>query len=84
MDIQYVLNKSKLILFQDLVAHFVSLIPIMPEALDENNGFDIWMTSEVSNYNLQFKCIMFAFLVKKYSKILCTQVVAFLMQFEDI
>lgn len=30
----------------DLVAHFVSLIPIMPEALDENNGFDIWMTSE--------------------------------------
>ncbi|XP_044791197.1 protein CC2D2B isoform X8 [Bubalus bubalis] len=30
----------------DLVAHFVSLIPIMPEALDENDGFDIWMTSE--------------------------------------
>uniref|UniRef100_A0AC11E2T1 Coiled-coil and C2 domain containing 2B n=1 Tax=Ovis aries TaxID=9940 RepID=A0AC11E2T1_SHEEP len=30
----------------DLVAHFVSLIPIMPDALDENDGFDIWMTSE--------------------------------------
>ncbi|KAI4530636.1 hypothetical protein MG293_019525 [Ovis ammon polii] len=31
---------------KDLVAHFVSLIPIMPDALDENDGFDIWMTSE--------------------------------------
>uniref|UniRef100_A0A8C6FY97 Coiled-coil and C2 domain containing 2B n=1 Tax=Moschus moschiferus TaxID=68415 RepID=A0A8C6FY97_MOSMO len=30
----------------DLVAHFVSLIPIMTDALDENDGFDIWMTSE--------------------------------------
>ncbi|XP_007456238.1 PREDICTED: protein CC2D2B [Lipotes vexillifer] len=30
----------------DLVAHFVSLIPIMPDTLDENDGFDIWMTSE--------------------------------------
>ncbi|XP_054584945.1 protein CC2D2B [Eptesicus fuscus] len=29
----------------DLIAHFVSLIPLMPE-LDENDGFDIWMTSE--------------------------------------
>uniref|UniRef100_A0A8C9CNU4 Coiled-coil and C2 domain containing 2B n=1 Tax=Phocoena sinus TaxID=42100 RepID=A0A8C9CNU4_PHOSS len=30
----------------DLVARFVSLIPIMPDTLDENDGFDIWMTSE--------------------------------------
>ncbi|XP_070326040.1 protein CC2D2B isoform X11 [Odocoileus virginianus] len=30
----------------DLVAHFVSLIPVMPDALDENDGFNIWMTSE--------------------------------------
>ncbi|XP_059517903.1 protein CC2D2B-like isoform X2 [Myotis daubentonii] len=29
----------------DLIAHFVSLIPLMPD-LDENDGFDIWMTSE--------------------------------------
>ena len=56
----------------------------MPEALDENDGFDIWMTSEVTNYNLQFKCIMFAFLLKKHSKILCTYVVVFRMQFEYI
>nr|KAF6455120.1 coiled-coil and C2 domain containing 2B [Rousettus aegyptiacus] len=30
----------------DLIAHFVSLIPIMPDILDENDDFDIWMTSE--------------------------------------
>ncbi|KAM8780292.1 protein CC2D2B [Rhynchonycteris naso] len=30
----------------DLIAHFVSLIPVMPDTLDENDGFDIWMTSE--------------------------------------
>ncbi|XP_070416792.1 protein CC2D2B isoform X10 [Equus przewalskii] len=30
----------------DLIARFVSLIPIMPDTLDENDGFDIWMTSE--------------------------------------
>ncbi|XP_042763970.1 protein CC2D2B isoform X10 [Panthera leo] len=32
--------------FQDLIAHFVSLIPVVPDVLDENDGFDIWMTSE--------------------------------------
>lgn len=64
---------------------FVSLIPIIPDALDENDGFDIWMTSEVTNCNLQFKCIMFAFSFKEtFQKILCTYVVAFLMQFEGI
>nr|XP_019580321.1 PREDICTED: protein CC2D2B [Rhinolophus sinicus] len=31
---------------KDLIARFVSLIPVMPDALDENDGFDIWMTSE--------------------------------------
>ncbi|XP_019494548.1 PREDICTED: protein CC2D2B [Hipposideros armiger] len=30
----------------ELLAHFVSLIPLMPETLDENDDFDIWMTSE--------------------------------------
>uniref|UniRef100_A0A8C8X855 Coiled-coil and C2 domain containing 2B n=1 Tax=Panthera leo TaxID=9689 RepID=A0A8C8X855_PANLE len=30
----------------DLIAHFVSLIPVVPDVLDENDGFDIWMTSE--------------------------------------
>ncbi|XP_024898116.1 protein CC2D2B isoform X3 [Pteropus alecto] len=30
----------------DLIARFVSLIPIMPDTLDENDDFDIWMTSE--------------------------------------
>uniref|UniRef100_A0A671FHZ4 Coiled-coil and C2 domain containing 2B n=1 Tax=Rhinolophus ferrumequinum TaxID=59479 RepID=A0A671FHZ4_RHIFE len=30
----------------DLIARFVSLIPVMPDTLDENDGFDIWMTSE--------------------------------------
>ncbi|XP_036994800.2 protein CC2D2B isoform X3 [Artibeus jamaicensis] len=30
----------------DLIAHFVSLIPVMTDTLDENDGFDIWMTSE--------------------------------------
>lgn len=40
----------------------------MPDAVDENDGFNIWMTSEVTNYNLQFKCIMFAFLLKKHFK----------------
>ncbi|XP_042816168.1 protein CC2D2B isoform X8 [Panthera tigris] len=32
--------------FQDLIARFVSLIPVVPDVLDENDGFDIWMTSE--------------------------------------
>ncbi|XP_004680648.1 PREDICTED: protein CC2D2B [Condylura cristata] len=36
----------------DLVARFVSLIPIMPDTVGENDGFDIWMTSE--------KCISLA------------------------
>uniref|UniRef100_A0A8C3YMK1 Coiled-coil and C2 domain containing 2B n=1 Tax=Catagonus wagneri TaxID=51154 RepID=A0A8C3YMK1_9CETA len=31
---------------EDLVARFVSLIPIMSDTLDENDGFEIWMTSE--------------------------------------
>ncbi|XP_032739528.1 protein CC2D2B isoform X1 [Lontra canadensis] len=31
---------------EDLIARFVSLIPIVPDILDENDGFDIWMTSE--------------------------------------
>ncbi|XP_038295985.1 protein CC2D2B isoform X11 [Canis lupus familiaris] len=31
---------------KDLIARFVSLIPIVPDILDENDGFDIWMTSE--------------------------------------
>nr|XP_037866181.1 protein CC2D2B [Chlorocebus sabaeus] len=30
----------------DLIARFVSLIPFMPNTLDENDGSDIWMTSE--------------------------------------
>uniref|UniRef100_G3T2U8 Coiled-coil and C2 domain containing 2B n=1 Tax=Loxodonta africana TaxID=9785 RepID=G3T2U8_LOXAF len=30
----------------DLIARFVSLIPFMPDTLDENDGSDIWMTSE--------------------------------------
>ncbi|XP_059025325.1 protein CC2D2B [Mustela lutreola] len=30
----------------DLIARFVSLIPVVPDILDENDGFDIWMTSE--------------------------------------
>ncbi|XP_053438825.1 protein CC2D2B-like isoform X2 [Nycticebus coucang] len=30
----------------DLVAQFVSLIPFIPDTLDENDGTDIWMTSE--------------------------------------
>nr|XP_011734144.1 ectonucleoside triphosphate diphosphohydrolase 1 isoform X11 [Macaca nemestrina] len=30
----------------DLVARFVSLIPFMPNTPDENDGSDIWMTSE--------------------------------------
>ncbi|KAM4852779.1 protein CC2D2B isoform 3-T3 [Thomomys bottae] len=30
----------------DLVARFVSLIPFMPDISDENDGLDIWMTSE--------------------------------------
>ncbi|XP_077635538.1 protein CC2D2B isoform X1 [Crocuta crocuta] len=30
----------------DLIARFVSLIPIVPDILDKNDGFDIWMTSE--------------------------------------
>ncbi|KAH0504452.1 Protein CC2D2B [Microtus ochrogaster] len=30
----------------DLIARFVSLIPFTTETLDENDGFDIWMTSE--------------------------------------
>ncbi|XP_042816169.1 protein CC2D2B isoform X9 [Panthera tigris] len=30
----------------DLIARFVSLIPVVPDVLDENDGFDIWMTSE--------------------------------------
>ncbi|XP_075390133.1 protein CC2D2B isoform X1 [Tenrec ecaudatus] len=31
----------------DLIARFVSLIPFMPDTLDENDdGYDIWMTSE--------------------------------------
>ncbi|XP_072827782.1 protein CC2D2B isoform X1 [Vicugna pacos] len=29
-----------------LIARFVSLIPIMPDTLDEDDGFDMWMTSE--------------------------------------
>ncbi|XP_006880149.1 PREDICTED: protein CC2D2B-like [Elephantulus edwardii] len=32
----------------DLIARFVSLIPSMPDSLDENDGSDIWMTSERS------------------------------------
>ncbi|XP_044896419.1 protein CC2D2B isoform X7 [Felis catus] len=31
---------------KDLIARFVSLIPVVPDVLDENDGFDIWMTSE--------------------------------------
>ncbi|XP_032169055.1 protein CC2D2B isoform X4 [Mustela erminea] len=31
---------------EDLIARFVSLIPVVPDILDENDGFDIWMTSE--------------------------------------
>ncbi|XP_047680787.1 protein CC2D2B isoform X8 [Prionailurus viverrinus] len=31
---------------EDLIARFVSLIPVVPDVLDENDGFDIWMTSE--------------------------------------
>nr|XP_055110253.1 protein CC2D2B isoform X6 [Symphalangus syndactylus] len=30
----------------DLIARFVSLIPFMPNTPDENDGSDIWMTSE--------------------------------------
>ncbi|XP_055977033.1 protein CC2D2B [Sorex fumeus] len=30
----------------DLIARFVSLIPLIPDTLDENDGFDIWLTSE--------------------------------------
>uniref|UniRef100_A0A452V7G8 Coiled-coil and C2 domain containing 2B n=1 Tax=Ursus maritimus TaxID=29073 RepID=A0A452V7G8_URSMA len=30
----------------DLIARFVSLIPTVPDILDENDGFDMWMTSE--------------------------------------
>ncbi|XP_021108771.1 protein CC2D2B isoform X2 [Heterocephalus glaber] len=30
----------------DLIARFVSLIPFMPDTLDDNDGCDIWMTSE--------------------------------------
>ncbi|XP_038171998.1 protein CC2D2B [Arvicola amphibius] len=30
----------------DLIARFVSLIPFTTETFDENDGFDIWMTSE--------------------------------------
>ncbi|XP_054975350.1 LOW QUALITY PROTEIN: protein CC2D2B [Sorex araneus] len=30
----------------DPLARFVSLIPLTPDTLDENNGFDIWLTSE--------------------------------------
>ncbi|XP_054546514.1 protein CC2D2B isoform X3 [Talpa occidentalis] len=30
----------------DLIARFVSLIPLMPDTVDESDGFDIWMTSE--------------------------------------
>nr|KAF6424609.1 coiled-coil and C2 domain containing 2B [Molossus molossus] len=30
----------------DFIAHFVSLIPVMSDTLDENDGFDVWMTSE--------------------------------------
>uniref|UniRef100_A0A8D2DP87 Coiled-coil and C2 domain containing 2B n=1 Tax=Sciurus vulgaris TaxID=55149 RepID=A0A8D2DP87_SCIVU len=30
----------------DLIARFVSLIPFMPDILDENGGCDIWITSE--------------------------------------
>ncbi|XP_060057979.1 protein CC2D2B [Erinaceus europaeus] len=30
----------------DLVARFVSLIPTVPDTLNENDGFEIWMTSE--------------------------------------
>ncbi|XP_069876574.1 protein CC2D2B-like [Dipodomys merriami] len=30
----------------DLIARFVSLIPFMPDTSDENDGLDIWMTSE--------------------------------------
>ncbi|KAL1787622.1 CC2D2B isoform X5 [Sigmodon hispidus] len=30
----------------DCIARFVSLIPFTKETLDENDGFDIWMTSE--------------------------------------
>ncbi|XP_064344364.1 protein CC2D2B [Camelus dromedarius] len=29
-----------------LIARFVSLIPIMPDTLGEDDGFDMWMTSE--------------------------------------
>uniref|UniRef100_H2NB46 Coiled-coil and C2 domain containing 2B n=1 Tax=Pongo abelii TaxID=9601 RepID=H2NB46_PONAB len=36
----------------DLIARFVSLIPFMPNTPDENDGSDIWMTSE--------RCISFA------------------------
>nr|XP_055110240.1 protein CC2D2B isoform X4 [Symphalangus syndactylus] len=31
---------------KDLIARFVSLIPFMPNTPDENDGSDIWMTSE--------------------------------------
>ncbi|XP_054546516.1 protein CC2D2B isoform X5 [Talpa occidentalis] len=31
---------------EDLIARFVSLIPLMPDTVDESDGFDIWMTSE--------------------------------------
>ncbi|XP_012509935.1 PREDICTED: protein CC2D2B [Propithecus coquereli] len=30
----------------DIISRFVSLIPFMPDTLDENDGFDIWLTSE--------------------------------------
>ncbi|KAM6185523.1 protein CC2D2B isoform 2-T2 [Rhynchocyon petersi] len=32
----------------DLIARFVSLIPCMPDTLDENDGCNVWMTSERS------------------------------------
>lgn len=43
------LSERQLIPFQDLIARFVSLIPFAAETLDENDGSDIWMTSEVTN-----------------------------------
>lgn len=47
-----ILSDCQLLLFQDRIARFVSLIPFTTETLDENDGFDIWMTSEVTNDTL--------------------------------
>ncbi|KAM7330189.1 hypothetical protein ACRRTK_011802 [Alexandromys fortis] len=43
-QISYITFSPKL--DEDLIARFVSLIPFTTETLDEDDGFDIWMTSE--------------------------------------